>query len=83
MIMQLFKQQLIQQQHQTISEDMNAAQLLLSLSDRNSLNANLLSSTATLTPSVSPSPNCQQSASTKPLKPHPKFRVKVKINFFN
>jgi len=60
------------------SEDMNAAQLLLSLSDRSSLNANLLSYT-TITPSVSPSPPSPQPQATKPLKPHPKFRVKVTL----
>lgn len=80
--MQLFKHQLMQQ-HQQQLDDMNAAQLLLSLSsmpyeNRNLLNTPLVSSMS-MSPSVSPTPVSNSIISqqrTKIHKPHPKFRVK-------
>jgi len=80
-LMHLIKQQLIQQEQQQFKQDdLNAAQLLLSLSslsNSNNSNSNLLTpmSSTTVSPSVSPSPS-SPSNHTKILKPHPKFRAK-------
>jgi hypothetical protein len=82
MMMALIKKQIYQQQQEQTQDDLNAAQLLLSLSSSVSFPAILNNSPELSNFSHFSNNNSNMSNNTikKPLKPHPKFRA---INFCN
>ena len=82
LLMHLIKQQLMFQQQQQQQDDMTAAQMLMSLS---SLAGGVcpigIDSALSNSPAQSPSPLSPSTQAAKILKPHPKFRAKVKSSY--
>ncbi len=84
LLMHLIKQQfMFQQQQQQQHDDMTAAQMLMSLSSfAGGVCPIGIDSTLGNSPAQSPSPLSPSTQAAKILKPHPKFRAKVKSLYF-